>query len=387
LLQEQKNIAVDNAGLLEKNGLIGIRRNFAFPTTRYVIKHELRFCPGMVFDRCFQVCVDGVKLHHAAGMGILFQQSGDIEVCRTQIVPRGRRASVSDDALHLTECRGKIRVADSIFAGTLDDNINIHSVYRPLKERIPGTRFHYLDTGHYQQAGLPGAYPGDTLELVKNDTGKPYGRLKLTGTRVLTKTFTLVNFAPEELPAEFVPGDCARVVESAEAEVTVENCRFSTLNGRGVLAAGMKKAVIRNNYFHTSGAAVFVSGDTGFWYEAGPVGEMDIYGNTFHNCCFCRWGATREVVSVFPEISRSVPGFAYHGRISVYDNTFRSPFRTLVSMKNVACAEVTGNDFITENVYEYLPGNESGYFFSGITPSQCAFMDCHTVTENGNRQS
>jgi hypothetical protein len=204
LLQEQKNIAVDNAGLLEKNGLIGIRRNFAFPTTRYVIKHELRFCPGMVFDRCFQVCVDGVKLHHAAGMGILFQQSGDIEVCRTQIVPRGRRASVSDDALHLTECRGKIRVADSIFAGTLDDNINIHSVYRPLKERIPGTRFHYLDTGHYQQAGLPGAYPGDTLELVKNDTGRPYGRLKLTGTRVLTKTFTLVNFAPEELPAEFL---------------------------------------------------------------------------------------------------------------------------------------------------------------------------------------
>ncbi len=378
-------VNLSNSQLLEKDGLIGFRHDFSgFPTRAFIIKHELRLCPGMVFDNCTDVDLTGVSVHHAAGMGVLFQQSDNINISKLQVVPRGRRTSASDDALHLTECRGNIHISDSIFAGTLDDSINIHSVYRPLKERIPGGHFYYLDTGHYQQSGLAGARPGDTLELVKNDTGKPYGKLKLTNAVLLNKAITKVEFDPAELPEEFVPGDCARVLESANAEVIVENCRFSTVNGRGILAAGMKKAIIRNNFFHTSGAAIFVSGDTVFWYEAGPVGEMEIYGNTFDHCCYRRWGATREIVSVFPEISTAVPGFSYHGRICVRNNVFRSPFRMLVSMKNTAHAEVVDNRFVIDDSRVYMPGSESGYFFADMTPEQVAFMDCPEVVVKNN---
>ena len=160
-----------------------------------------------------------------------------------------------------------------------------------------------------------------------------------------------------------------------------------TLDGRGVLAAGMREAVIENNFFHTSGAAVFVSGDSNFWYEAGPVGEIRISGNTFDHCNYRRWTATREPVGVFPELPVDVPGKCYHGHIVVTGNVFRSAFRNLVSMRSVARAEVTDNEFITDVKYEYRPGYETGYFFAETDDSQIALLNCPDPVLDGNRQT
>ena len=384
---DQRMVSLSNHDLLERDGLIGFRHDFSgCGSNAFLIKHELRLCPGMVFDRCTDVWIVGVTLHHAAGMGILCQLCENVAVEKVRIVPRGRRASVSDDALHMVDCRGRLSVVGSEFAGTLDDSINVHGMYRPLKVRLPGGKIHYLDTGHFQQAGLPGARDGDTLELIKNDTCLSYGRIKVRKARPLNKCLTRIEIDEAELPPEFVPGDCARVAEVADSTLVVRDCRFAPLNGRGVLAAGMREAVIENNVFHTSGAAVFVSGDSNFWYEAGPVAEMRISGNTFDHCCYRRWISTREPVSVFPELPNDVPGKCYHGHITVTGNVFRSAFRNLVSMRSVARAEVTDNEFITDTTYEYRPGYETGYFFAETNDAQIALLNCPDPVLGGNRQ-
>ncbi len=386
LLWDSSSFSIPNRELLYRDGLIGFPGDLSrYGSKSFVIKHELRLCPGMVFDDCENISLSGINLHHAAGMGILCQCCTNIDISKVNIVPRDRRAGVSDDSLHIVECRGKIAVSDSKFSGTLDDSINVHGIYRPLKLREPGSKFYYLDSGHFQQMGLPGARPGDTLELIKNDTLKPYGKIKVIDAVVLNKAITRITFDETELPAEFSPGDCAGVMEVAEAELTVKDCYFAPLYGRGILASGLKNVKICRNYFHTAGAAVFIAGDAGFWYESGPVENAEIYGNTFDNCSYRRWISSREPVGVFPEITTAVPDFCFHGNITVKNNVFISSFRNLVSMRSVKNAVITGNTFTPDGTYKFMPGYDTGYFFSGTVPEQMAFMDCAcVVTEDNN---
>lgn len=384
LVWNNKIARIPNENLFERNGLIGIPGlKEKVLSDALVIKHEARLCPGMVFDRCKGITLRNVTLHHAAGMGILAQLSSDIQLENVQIVPRGRRASVSDDAVHFSECRGQLSLDRCILTGTLDDSFNAHGIYRPLKMRIPGGKFYYLDSGHFQQQGLQGAFPGDTLELMKNDTGRPYAQIKLRNARTVNKSLTLIE--PErEMPPEWAPGDDARVVETASAELTITNCTFHPLNGRGVLATGVKKARIAGNTFHTSGAAVFVSGDGNYWYESGPVEEMVIENNCFDNCCFSQNSSTREIVAVFPELQKLPEDFFYHGSVTVKDNTFVSNKRPQISMLSVRNAELCGNRFLLDTAYPFEPAKSAGYSFAVPGSPWAIFKHCGKVEEKQN---
>ncbi len=369
-------VRIPNAGLLEKNGLIGIPdRDGRLAGDAWIIKHELRLCPGMVFDRCHNITLKNIRLHHAAGMGILAQLSSGILLDGVKVIPRGRRVSVSDDAVHFCECRGKLELRDCELAGTLDDSLNIHGIYRPLKMRIPGGKFYYLDSGHFQQQGLQGAFPGDTLELMKNDTGKPYAKVKLRNARLLNKSLTMVE--PEtELPEEWCPGDDARVLEAADGEISITGCTFRPLTGRGVLATGAKMVRIACCYFHTSGAAVFVSGDGNYWYESGPVEEMVIEDNFFDNCCYRQSSSTREVIAVFPELQKLETDFFYHGAITVSNNRFRSVRRPLVSMLSVREAILAGNVFEEDASCSFDPPAGAAYSFAKKSDPWAVFCHC-----------
>jgi len=384
LVWNNRTVRIPNKGLLKRDGLIGVPGLAdAIQSDALIIKHEQRLCPGIVLDRCSGVTLKDVTIHHAAGMGVLAQLSSDIVLERVSVVPRGRRASVSDDAVHFSECRGRLKLDKCVLEGTLDDSFNAHGIYRPLKMRIPGGKFYYLDTGHYQQQGLQGAFAGDTLELMKNDTGKPYARIKVRHARQLNKALTLVE--PEgDMPAEWTPGDDARVLEAASAELSVTNCTFRPLCGRGVLASGMGKARVSGNRFHTSGAAVFVSGDGNYWYESGPVGDLVVQNNVFDNCCYGRSSSTRECVAIFPELQKLEEGFFYHGTVTVKDNNFISNLRPQVSLLSVTKAKIAGNRFQFDDAYPFDPPGTGAYSFATKDSPWLLVKHCGNVKDHDN---
>jgi len=377
-------IGIPNAGLQEKNGLIGVPGLAEkIQSDALIIKHELRLAPGLVFDRCCQVAVKDMKIYHAAGMGLLAQLCTDVQIENVEVSPSTRRVSVSDDAVHFSDCRGKLRLRNCRLSGTLDDAFNAHGIYRPLKMRIPGGKFYYLDTGHFQQQGVIGVFGGETLELIKPETGKPYASVKVRSSRLLNKALTFVE--PEgEMPPDWVPGDNARVAEVAAADLEITGCFFSALNGRGVLASGCRSVLVRDNVFHTPGAGVFVSGDGGFWYESGPVRFMRIENNFFDNCCYRRTASTREPVSVYPELRKLEEGFFYHGDFSVCNNRFRSAPRPLVALLSVAKAELKDNSFEVSSLYPFDPPGPCGYSFAEADDPWAVFRHCGAVTEENN---
>ena len=379
LVWDQRAITIRNRNVQFKNGLVGVEDKFEnLSSDAFVVKHENRLCPGMVFDNCPDVTVRRVTVHHAAGMGVLIQNSENCLVEEVAVVPENRRTSASDDALHITDCRGKLRIKNCELAGTLDDSINVHGVFRKLKCRTVGNLMYYLEAGHFQQQGVFNIHPGDTLELLSRDSGKPYAQLKIAKVIPCTKAFTIVTFEEDGLPPGFVQGDPGWILETqAELEVTGTVCR--PLNGRGVLASGLKDLYISGCHLHSSGSGVFISGDHGFWYESGPVQHALIENNIFDNCNYKAVTATREPVAVFPELNVLEEGFYYHGTIEVKNNTFISALRPQVSMMSVCNAVVTGNTFTLDDSYVFAPAMASGYFFTDENSPMAAFLHCENI--------
>ena len=369
-------ISVQNCNVRYRDGLVGMKDRFGeVRTDAFIVKHELRLCPGMVFDGCRDIQIREVTIHHAAGMGLLVQNSENCLVDGLTVAPRNRRASVSDDALHITDCRGKLRIANCRLSGTLDDSINVHGVFRMLKSRIPGGKMYYLEAGHYQQQGVFNVREGDVMRLFDRRDGKPYADIKLTGVTPVNRAFVKVDFAESELSENFVQGDPALILgTTAELEVVNTECR--PLNGRGVLASGMSRVHIAGCRFHTTGAGVFISGDWSFWYESGPVAEALIENNVFDNCAYYAFGSTQEPLAIFPELASLADGYYYHGTIRVINNRFRSAERPLVSMMSVAEAEVRGNLFEPDASYPFIPRRNPGYHFTTGDSPTAAFLHC-----------
>ena len=385
VIWNQTVVSVFNSNLQERNGLIGIPGLIGkVKSNALIVRHENRLCPGMVFHKCSNVTLTNITLHHAAGMGVLAQVCTNVSLDRVNILPRGRRTAVSDDAVHIVECRGHLTLKNCDLRGTLDDSLNVHGVYFQMKLREPGWKYYYLQAGHFQQQGVQAVFPGDTLELLKNDTLKPYSTLKIKEAYKINKMQTFIGFDEKDLPSEWCYGDNARVLESAQAELEVINCTFAPLNGRGVLASGLKKAVIKNNYFHTSGAGIFVSGDGRYWYETGPVEEMEISENLFDNCCYNRNDASREPVAVFPELHKIDPDFFYHGRIAVTNNRFISSRRPQIAMTSVRAVEISGNILELDDRYPYDPPEMPVYSFTDRNSPCAAFRHCNEITYKEN---
>lgn len=385
LLQHIGMIVVENRDILSRDGLVGVPDKFADARTdAFLIKHEMRLCPGMVFDHCSQLQLDGITLYHAAGMGFLIQASDTCTVANCVVAPRGRRASVSDDALHITDCRGKIRIVNCDLSGTLDDSINVHGVFRNLKVYMPGGPMYYLETGHHQQMGVFNIQPGDHLELRNRKTGIPYGVLNVTAVQPVNRSYSVLEFAEKEMPPEYIEGDPAWILET-QADLSVENTRCCPLNGRGVLSSGMRSVHITGCTFHTCAAGVFIPGDFNYWYESGPVANAVIENNFFDNCGISPRCGAREPVTVFPELRTLADDFYYHGRISVRNNRFRADKRPLICMLSVAEAEVEDNIFEYDTAYPVSIDGPAGYsFVTAKDAPMASFKHCGNVALGDN---
>ena len=353
---------IPNRGIRQENGLVLLPAVFDAPAL--TIKHEDRLSPGIVLSDCSGVTVENVTIRHAGGMGLLAQFCRDAVLEKVHVVPAaGRVISSSDDALHFAECRGRISVRNCRAAGMLDDALNVHGIYRPVTIPWPREDFLWLETGHFQQAGLPGARPGDVLQFVKPASGRPCGTLEVLQSKEVTPERTQIFFSGD-LPEELRSGDGARVLDPGQARLEVSGCDFAPLRGRGVLASGLEEVRIADCRFHTSGAAVFIAGGCRGWFETGPVRHAVVENNLFDNCCYLRHSSTRETVSVYPDLEELEPDFYYHGLVEVKHNRFISQRRAQIAVLSAERVEVSGNTLEINDRYPVSPPDPDIYSFA-----------------------
>jgi hypothetical protein len=160
---------------------------------------------------------------------------------------------------------------------------------------------------------------------------------------------TSVKFSGK-LPEDLQDGDCIANL-SRTPQLEVKNCRISSNIPRGILCTTPQKINIAENYFHTPGAAIYISGDCNFWFESGAVSDVRIVNNEFDNCNYMPGTVGRAVIDIYPEISCYAKNTCYHRNISIENNRFNTFEPALINADSVKNLNFSDNIIVSGSKY------------------------------------
>jgi hypothetical protein len=286
-----------------------------------ILRHYKRNCPGIFIKNSSNVLLNNVHVHHAGAMGVIAQFTENIKLDNCSVSPKkgsNRLFSTTVDATHFVSCKGVVELKNCLFENQLDDPANIHGIYTRIKEKLdPKTLI--LELVHSEQKGVEIGFSGDSVQFVNPKTFQSVSKNEMESLHFLNKDFAVVSFKNEI--ADSV--DIGFVMENTTwiPNLIIHGCTARNNRARGFLITTRGKVLIENNHVSASGAAIKISGDTNNWFESGPVREILIQNNYFHDCNYGPWG--KAVIIIDPEIEKKYRSEHYfHKNITIRDNVF-----------------------------------------------------------------
>lgn len=344
-----------------------------------VLRHSERIHSGIFIIESKNIRVENVNLYHATGLGILAQFSENLTFDGYRAIPnraKNRYFGGGDDGLQISNCKGKIRVANCEFAGLMDDPINIHGTSVQVEE-ILSKRQIKCRFMHHQSVGLNWGRPGDKISFIENSVMQPLGTGEIVSfQKISNETFSVVF--KNDIPAELQPKDALENL-TWSPEVVVTGNRFKSCRARGLLVSTPGSVLIENNVFESSGSAILIAGDANRWFESGAVTDVTIRNNIFTELCntssyqFCE-----GIISIFPEIpvlNATTPPF--HKNIRIENNEFYPFDYPVLFARSVNVISFTGNKLTRSTRFE--PWHNRQYTFS--------FEACKNILVENNSYS
>lgn len=337
--------------------------------------------PAMVIYRAKDTILKKVLFLNSQGMGLLAQRSENIAILgggSVQDAAKGKTPkrvyTISGDATHFSNTKGKIHVENALFENMMDDAINVHSTCLSIEELISPTeiRCKYM---HAQAVGFEVFLPGESICFIAGPTLENGNIGKVKHVRKLSTT-ELVITLEDSLPAEVKKGDA---VENADyyPSVTFKNNVVRNNRARGALFTTPKKVLVEgNNFSNVAGSAILLAGDAQGWYESGRCLDVQIRNNTFRNNLTSRFQFTNAIISIYPEIRNlNDQQKYYHENVTIENNifdTFDVPIIFAISTNGIKFI----NNKITYN-------ND----FKGWNQKAFEFKRCKNILIKGNTSS
>ncbi|SEW53858.1 right-handed parallel beta-helix repeat-containing protein [Chitinophaga arvensicola] len=325
------------------------------------VRDGIRDQAGMFIQHCRNVHLEHFNMRYMHGLGIVSQFSENLYYDHMEIAPdkkHGRIMATFADGMHFSGCKGEIVITNSHFQGLHDDPINVHGTHLVISEKT-GPRTLKLRFMHHQTYGFEAFFAGDSISFVHAATLQGYATGQISSARLINEREMEVTLR-NDLPQGITSGDCLENITWTPS-LTVRNCRFESVNTRGLLVTTRKKVVIENNQFYRTGMhAILIADDAASWFESGPVQDVKISGNTFEGCAY-NLGKENYVIAIAPENHELLKGYMVHRNIRIEDNTFK------IYDHPVLTAKSTGNLSFTRNriswMKDYLPATTLGAAF------------------------
>lgn len=316
---------------------------------------------GAFFWESEQITVDSVAPHYLHGFGLLVQMCKNVAFRNCRFVPGdGRFCSSFADSLHVSGAAGKIEIENCTFSHPHDDPINIHGTFTRVEEMLDDRTLRLLYV-HRQQGGFPQFHVGDEVIFYARDTLLPAEGQETVYTVTKAgapgedgndlKSMTVAFDRP--LPAclcEKLGAQPKYVAENITytPEVTVRGCTFAHIPTRGILCTTRRRVLIENNRFATTAmACIFLSNDSGEWYESGPVRDVTIRSNEFFLCPAPRDGAPAVYVHPVTALGR-LPDVPVHKNITIEGNTVHLANGAAFCIESVEGLTIRGNRLLGE---------------------------------------
>lgn len=322
---------------------------------RLVLRHHPRSNPVFYASDSYDLKLSHITVHHAEGMGILAERCADVSLYDFHVRPgreEPRCFSASADGAHFVNCAGKIKLEGCRFEKQLDDGVNVHGIYSPIKERVDDNKL-LLGWGHPEQRGVKTARVGDEAAIMDAESLQPiwkgcFESISMQGNTVLA---VFDRKLPECLPENPVMENL-----TLSPNVVIKKCEFRKNRARGVLLT-CKKALVEDCVFETAGAALYLEGEACSWYESGASSCVILKNNRFYNCAYIpAWG--KAPITVCPKVKNDRDGY-YHECLELIGNEF------YCFDKRILYARQIGSILAKDNVYfqtQAYPGQEGRRF-------------------------
>ncbi len=247
-----------------------------------------RYAPAFDFRESKNILLKDITIHHALGMGFLFERSENItikdsKICLSEGSPRV--ISSTADATHFANCKGDILIEGCRFENMLDDGTNVHGTYVVVTDMIDNHTLR-AELQHFEQLGFKFADTGDEIWFINAPSpqrGAKTARVK--SAKAINEKIMEIVF---EEPIDKLIGK-GGILENKtwNPTFTMRGCTIQNHRARSIVLKTPLKTVIEDNHFSSMMSGVFFRGESHFWYESGAVQDVLIKGNTFHNAADC----------------------------------------------------------------------------------------------------
>lgn len=350
-----------NPGKVERlpDGLLRIHanpRHYPDEGTVIVSKGKMgenRYAPAIYGLQSSNILLEDVTVHHALGMGFLFERCDTITLSECGAFVREgseRMVSLLADATHFANCKGDILVENSRFQHMLDDGTNVHGTYVVVDEVVDDYRVR-VKLMHFQQAGFRFADPGDEIWLIKAPDPSR-GQVKTVKQfKQLNERFSVITF---EDPVDEIlrPGDLLEN-KTWNPSFTMRGCTISDHRARSVVLKTPLKVIIEDNDFSSMMSSIFFRGESWFWFESGSVGDVLIRNNRFEYCAYS--GMEHAVLRVTPRLGRQFDSTTPYDRNIIFkDNRIETFGNRIVWAERVDGLQIIGNTIIQTEIAPIL---------------------------------
>ena len=301
-----------------------------------------RYAPAFDFKTSSNIELNGIVIHHALGMGFLFERSENIRLINSGVYLRegtNRVISSTADATHFCNCKGSILIENCRFENMLDDGTNVHGTYVVVDEVID-TYTIRTKLMHFEQRGFEFAAPMDEVWFIRRPSPERTQTAVVSQVKQINEEFSMIRF-DSGLPEGLQLGD---ILENKtwNPEFTMRGCTIRNHRARNVVLKTPLKTVIEDNFFSSMMSSIFFRGETFFWFESGAVKDVLIQNNTFEYSAYS--GAEHSVLNITPRLGKSFdPSIIYDRNIRFENNTIRTFGNRIVKAARVDGLIISNN--------------------------------------------
>lgn len=321
-------------------------------------KGENRYAPAFQVMASSNVHFDNITIHHALGMGFLFETTDGIVIENSQIVlPEGSSRVVTTiaDATHFCNCKGHILVNKCRFENMLDDGTNVHGTYVKVDELLAPNKLR-VELDHFQQYGFDFAHVGDEMWFIHQPDPSRKSVNVVTEVAVVNDRFIELVFK-DALPKETQIGD---ILENKtwNPTFTLSNCTIRNHRARNLILKTPLKTVIENNELSSMMSTILFRGETFYWYESGAVTDVLIRNNHITYSAYS--GSEHAILYITPRLGQQFSStHLFDSNIRFIDNTIETFGNRIVIADRVDGLLIKGNKitqtFDAEQIHPNAP--------------------------------
>ncbi len=282
------------------------------------IKHEHRYIPAIVMDKCKNIKLENIWIKHAGAMAVVAQLTENISLDNVSVYPDpadDRVFSANADATHFVNCYGEVVVENGRYEGMFDDIINVHGNYLRV-EKVFDNSTVLVCIPHYQQEGYFNCEVGNNISICEQETMLTKGLSKISNlTRLNQKYWIMKLETPFEFDEQFV-----YCIDNLDFHPVVKfrNNSGGKNRARGLILTSRQDMFIENNVLDTEGSCIKVNSDMERWYESSNISNLYIRDNVLIRRNSINWG--EALIDIDPWMHQVVEGEYFHGNVFIENN-------------------------------------------------------------------